>query len=85
MIQTRKLMVFDFDGVVCDSTNECLVTSWNAWEEWESRSTFRENLDDFKKLHAAFKNLDPAQMITNGLSAPLHNGAVRYYKEQGWM
>ena len=44
-----------------------------------------ENLDDFKKLHAAFKNLDPAQMITNGLSAPLHNGAVRYYKEQGWM
>ena len=47
MIQTRKLMVFDFDGVVCDSTNECLVTSWNAWEKWESRSTFRENLDDF--------------------------------------
>ena len=44
-----------------------------------------ENLDDFKKLHAAFKNLDPAQMITNGLSAPLHDGAVRYYKEQGWM
>ena len=44
-----------------------------------------ENLDDFKKLHPAFKNLDPKQMIKNGLSAPLHNGAVKYYKEKGWM
>ena len=44
-----------------------------------------ENLDDFKKLHPAFANLDPKQMISNGLSAPLHKGAVKYYKEQGWM
>ena len=44
-----------------------------------------ENLDDFKKLHPAFKNLDPKQMIKNGLSAPLHNGAIKYYKEKGWM
>ena len=44
-----------------------------------------ENLDDFKKLHPAFTNLDPKQMISNGLSAPLHDGAVKYYKEQGWM
>ena len=44
-----------------------------------------ENLDDFRKLHPAFTNLDPKQMISNGLSAPLHDGAVKYYKEQGWM
>ncbi len=44
-----------------------------------------ENLDDFKKLHPAFTNLDPKQMITNALSAPLHDGAVKYYKEMGWM
>ena len=44
-----------------------------------------ENLEDFKKLHPAFANLNPADMITNGLSAPLHNGAVKYYKEMGWM
>ncbi len=44
-----------------------------------------ENLDDFKKLHPAFTNLDPEQMIKNGLSAPLHEGATKYYKEQGWM
>lgn len=44
-----------------------------------------ENLEDFKKLHPAFANLNPADMITNGLSAPLHAGAVKYYKEMGWM
>jgi hypothetical protein len=44
-----------------------------------------ENLDAFRSLHPAFANLDPAQMITNGLSAPLHPGAERYFKEQGWM
>ncbi len=44
-----------------------------------------ENLDDFRKLHPAFKNLDPKQMIKDGLSAPLHSGAVKYYKEKGLM
>jgi hypothetical protein len=44
-----------------------------------------ENFDRFKKLHPAFANLDPADMITNNLSAPLHPGAEKYYKEKGWM
>ncbi|MEH6823532.1 MAG: TAXI family TRAP transporter solute-binding subunit [Motiliproteus sp.] len=44
-----------------------------------------ENFDRFKRLHPAFANLDPAKMIKNGLSAPLHDGAVRYYKERGWL
>ncbi len=44
-----------------------------------------ENLDDFRRLHPAFANLDPEKMIGNGLSAPLHEGAVRYYTERGWM
>jgi len=42
-----------------------------------------ENLDDFKRLHPAFKNLDPKRMVTDGLSAPLHAGALKYYKEKG--
>ena len=41
-----------------------------------------ENLDDFKKQHPAFANLDPKKMIKDGLSAPLHPGAVKYYKEK---
>lgn len=42
-----------------------------------------ENLDEFKKLHPAFANLDAAHMVKDGLSAPLHEGALRYYKEKG--
>lgn len=44
-----------------------------------------ENFDQFKKLHPAFANLDPQQMIKDSLSAPLHPGAIKYYKEKGWM
>ncbi len=44
-----------------------------------------ENFEEFKKLHPAFANLDPKKMIKDGLSAPLHAGAVKYYKEKGWM
>jgi TRAP transporter TAXI family solute receptor len=44
-----------------------------------------DNFDEFKKLHPAFAHLDPKLMIKNGLSAPLHPGAIKYYKEKGWM
>ena len=44
-----------------------------------------DNFADFKKLHPAFANLNEEQMISDGLSAPLHAGAVKYYKERGWM
>ncbi len=44
-----------------------------------------ENFDQFKKLHPAFKNLKKEEMIKDGLSAPLHKGAIKYYKEAGLM
>jgi TRAP transporter TAXI family solute receptor len=44
-----------------------------------------DNFDEFKKLHPALANLDPKNMIKDGLSAPLHDGAVKYYKEKGWV
>jgi len=44
-----------------------------------------ENFEDFKKLHPAFENLKKEEMIKDGLSAPLHDGAVKYYKEAGLM
>ena len=47
MIKNKSIIVFDFDGVVCDSTDECMVTSWNAWEEWETRDNFRNDLSEF--------------------------------------
>lgn len=44
-----------------------------------------DNFDRFKRLHPAFENLKQEDMIKNALSAPLHEGAVRYYKEKGWI
>ena len=44
-----------------------------------------ENFDAFKRMHRVFHDLEPEEMIRNGLSAPLHKGAVRYYRERGWM
>jgi TRAP transporter TAXI family solute receptor len=44
-----------------------------------------ENFDAFKKLHPAFKNLTQKGMIADGISIPLHDGAIKYYKEKGWM
>ena len=44
-----------------------------------------DNFADFKKLHPAFAHLKEDQMISDGLSAPLHPGALKYYKERGWM
>lgn len=44
-----------------------------------------DNFDRFKKLHPAFANLKESDMISGGLSAPLHSGAAKYYKEKGWL
>jgi TRAP transporter TAXI family solute receptor len=44
-----------------------------------------ENFDQLKKLHPAFVNLKPKEMIKDWLSAPLHDGAVQYYREKSWM
>lgn len=44
-----------------------------------------ENLADFRKLHPAFANLAAKEMSSDGLSAPLHDGAARYYREAGLM
>jgi len=44
-----------------------------------------DNFKRFKKMHPAFAHLQEKDMIVKNLSAPLHDGAVRYYKEKGWM
>lgn len=43
-----------------------------------------DNFADFKALHPAFANLKEEEMASDGLSAPLHPGAEKYYKERGW-
>jgi uncharacterized protein len=44
-----------------------------------------DNFDEFKKLHPALASLKPENMVKDGLSAPLHEGAARYYREKGWI
>jgi TRAP transporter TAXI family solute receptor len=44
-----------------------------------------DNFEEFKKLHPALANLKPEDMVKNGLSAPLHEGAAKYYREKGWI
>ncbi|MCZ6763539.1 MAG: TAXI family TRAP transporter solute-binding subunit, partial [Alphaproteobacteria bacterium] len=44
-----------------------------------------ENFDTFRVLHPAFNGLAARDMISRALSAPLHEGAVRYYRERGWL
>jgi hypothetical protein len=46
--------------------------------------TVFERLEDFKHLHPALAHLNRAEMLT-GLPAPMHDGALRYYREQGWV
>ncbi len=41
------------------------------------------NLDDFRKLHPAFAHLKAEDMVSKALSAPLHPGALKAYKELG--
>ncbi len=63
------------------------VTSADVSEEavYTVVSSVFENFEDFKKLHPAFANLTPEEMATAGLSAPLHPGAEKYFKEKGWI
>ena len=47
--------------------------------------TLFENLDRLKRTHPSFALLTPAQMYTDSLTAPLHRGAIKYYREKGWI
>ena len=42
-----------------------------------------DDLDQFRGLHPAFANLEAESMATQGLSAPLHPGAEKYFREAG--
>lgn len=63
-----------------------VITSSEVDEQvvYDYVKTVFENLEELKGTHAAFKILAPEDML-GGLSAPLHDGAVKYYKERGLM
>ncbi len=75
------------DDVTTFGVGATFVSSSDTPEEvvYEITKAVFENFDRFKRMHPAFANLAEPNMITNNLSAPLHDGAVKYYKERGWM
>lgn len=44
-----------------------------------------DDFDRFKAMHPSFRNLTPAEMIGAGNTAPLQDGAKRYFRERGWL
>lgn len=64
-----------------------LITSEKVSEElvYHLVKAVFDNFADFKKENPAFNNLNIQKMIKDGLAAPLHAGAIKYYKERGWM
>lgn len=36
----KKIVVFDFDGVICNSTEECMITGYNAWLKYNKKNNF---------------------------------------------
>lgn len=62
-----------------------LVTSKDTPDEviYQLAKAVFDNFLEFKKLHPAFHSLDKTKMVNESLSAPLHAGAIKYYKEVG--
>ncbi|WP_428645977.1 TAXI family TRAP transporter solute-binding subunit [Roseibium sp.] len=46
-------------------------------------SSVFDNLEGFKQLHPALQNLSASEMASRGMEAPLHPGALKFYREQG--
>ena len=44
-----------------------------------------ESFDQFRAMYPSLRTLTPAEMIGPGNTAPLHDGARRYYRERGWL
>ncbi len=62
-----------------------LVTTADADEEtvYQLVKAVFDNFDSFKTLHFVFATLDKDRMVSSGLTAPLHPGAARYFREVG--
>jgi TRAP transporter TAXI family solute receptor len=75
------------DDIQTFGVGATFVTSADVSEEavYQVAKAVLGNLDAFRKLHPAFAHLKAEEMIRDSLSAPLHRGAIRAYKELGLM
>jgi len=52
---------------------------------YEITRTVFDNVDAFRRLHPPFETLSVAEMVQPRGRAPVHAGALRYYRERGWL
>lgn len=64
-----------------------LVTTTDMSDDvvYEVTKSVFENLEEFKRLHPVFYNLKIEDMVKNGITAPMHDGARRYFIEKGYI
>jgi TRAP transporter TAXI family solute receptor len=64
-----------------------LVTRADLAEEtvYQATKAVFERLGALKAQHAVLAGLEAEGMVTSGNTAPLHEGALRYYRERGWI
>lgn len=73
------------EGVPSYGLSATFVTSAEIDDEviYQMVKAVFDNFDTFKAMHPSFANLDKELMVSQGLTAPLHPGAERYYREAG--
>lgn len=76
---TEDIVTFGVGATVITSSDVPKSVVFNV-----AKAVF-DNFSTFRKLHPAFKELSVSEMIKDSLSAPLHPGALEYYRSRGWM
>jgi hypothetical protein len=73
------------DDVTTFGVRATFVTSSDVKEKvaYEVAQAVFENFDQFKSLHPAFQVLNKEEMVSQSISAPIHEGAKKYYQEAG--
>lgn len=75
----RNVQTFGFNAVLVASSD------LSDDEVYQLVKAVFDNLDDFKTLHPVFTTLDAKHMVLDTRMAPLHAGAVKYYKERNFI
>ncbi|WP_019375891.1 TAXI family TRAP transporter solute-binding subunit [Virgibacillus halodenitrificans] len=77
---------FQKDDINTVNTPAILLVNQNVSEEevYQVTKAIYENLDYLKTVHMEFENLSGENMMDVG-DVPLHPGAVKFFKEKGWI
>ncbi|GJL81618.1 MAG: C4-dicarboxylate ABC transporter substrate-binding protein [marine bacterium B5-7] len=75
--QNTDVHTFGVKATVVTSTRLSDATAYGV-----VRAVF-DNIGRMRRMHPSFANLNEQSMISDGISIPLHNGAMRYYREKG--